>query len=344
MSHKQTSAGPPPRQRSRRVWWVAGIVIGAMAAVLILTNRAAETTASDPPESATPPGIGSPGGGEEAGSANGPSGGPPRMPGRNGQPTPPSRADDRGLQSPAPGATPPVNPADLPPDHPPVDGPAVTEPKTTLQWFGYSCFYVHSPGGTALVTDPFDPRKGGLPSAETGAHFVTISSEDPLHGFAGVIRAFQGEAVQVLRGEPGSRGDMRLIPIPTTGPAGSANTAYVIEAGPLRIAHLGNLGGPLNPTQLRALGSIDILLIPAGNLGLSPADAVAVTRAINPKVVIPMGYRTPEMSGPAARQADLDAYISASPYAVTRKDQDVMLIGRSELPGATEIFTLRYRH
>jgi L-ascorbate metabolism protein UlaG (beta-lactamase superfamily) len=210
-----------------------------------------------------------------------------------------------------------------------------------IQWLGYSCFYIDSPGGVAVVTDPFDPKATGLAAPTTGAHFITVSEETPQHNFAGAVHAFQGEQKEVLHGRPARRGDLQITPVPTDSSAGG-NVAYVIQAGALRIAHLGALDHPLSAAQVKSLGQVDVLMLPVGGGALSPKQAVAVTKALNPRIVLPMAYSTPGMSGPAARLPPLQDFISASPYAVTRKDEDVMMISKADLPQSTEIYTLKY--
>src|SRR4029077_5649434 len=61
-----------------------------------------------------------------------------------------------------------------------------------------------------------------------------------------------------------------------------------------RIAHLGDLGHPLNDEQLAAIGSVDVLLVPGG--GPYTLDARMATRVVDqlrPRLmVVPMHYKT----------------------------------------------------
>jgi L-ascorbate metabolism protein UlaG (beta-lactamase superfamily) len=208
----------------------------------------------------------------------------------------------------------------------------------TLQWLGHSCFYIHSPGGTAVVLDPFNPAATGLPAPETGAHMVALTSGRPEHGFAQAIRAFEGETKSVVRGAPARRGDLQITPVPID----PGTVAYVVDAAGMRIAHLGGIRKPLLPGQVKAFGTVDILLLPAGE-DLKPTDAVAVAEALKPRVVIPMAYSTPDMDGRAARLRPVDDFVAASSYARERKTADVILVSKANLPPATEIWELRYR-
>jgi L-ascorbate metabolism protein UlaG (beta-lactamase superfamily) len=234
-----------------------------------------------------------------------------------------------------------VNPSDLPPDHPAI--PTEEGSQVGIQWLGYSCFYVHSPGGVAVVTDPFDPNATGLRSPDTGAHFVTVSSATPQHSFVQAVHGFKDEVtlkplgLKVLHGEAAQQGDTQIQPIPM-----GDSTAYVIQSGPLRIAHLGTIRQPLSPAQVKSLGAIDILMIPVGE-GLSPKQAVEITKAVKPMIVLPMAYSTSDMDGPAAKLRPVEDFIAASPYAVTRKDSDVIMMSKTDLPPGTEIYLLHHR-
>lgn len=71
-----------------------------------------------------------------------------------------------------------------------------------------------------------------------------------------------------------------------------ASTMYRVEVNDTRIAIIGNIYEKLSEAQLEDLGLIDILIIPVGGNGytLDATGAAAVTRAIDPKVVIPVHY------------------------------------------------------
>jgi L-ascorbate metabolism protein UlaG (beta-lactamase superfamily) len=71
-----------------------------------------------------------------------------------------------------------------------------------------------------------------------------------------------------------------------------ATTIYRVEVNDTRIAIIGNIYEKLSEAQLEDLGLIDVLVIPVGGNGytLDATGAATVTRAIDPKVVIPVHY------------------------------------------------------
>lgn len=70
------------------------------------------------------------------------------------------------------------------------------------------------------------------------------------------------------------------------------STIYRVEVNETRIAIIGNIYEKLSEAQLEDLGLIDILIIPVGGNGytLDATGAATLTRAIDPKVVIPVHY------------------------------------------------------
>jgi L-ascorbate metabolism protein UlaG (beta-lactamase superfamily) len=55
---------------------------------------------------------------------------------------------------------------------------------------------------------------------------------------------------------------------------------------------LGDLGHVLSEAQIKAIGAVDILMIPVGGrVTLGAAEAVQVVGQLKPKVVLPMHYK-----------------------------------------------------
>lgn len=75
---------------------------------------------------------------------------------------------------------------------------------------------------------------------------------------------------------------------------GKISAFYVIEAEGIRICHLGRINcEELDPEQLEKIGEVDILMVPVG--GGSVIDGIQASKIVNqiePKIVIPMCYRT----------------------------------------------------
>ncbi len=66
---------------------------------------------------------------------------------------------------------------------------------------------------------------------------------------------------------------------------------FVFEVAGLCIAHLGHLHHTLTDEHLKALGRIDVVLVPVdGSYTLNVDDMIKVLRSINAPLVIPMHY------------------------------------------------------
>ena len=71
------------------------------------------------------------------------------------------------------------------------------------------------------------------------------------------------------------------------------NTLYVFDFDGINIAHLGDLKKVPSQSEVEALGTVDVVLVPVGGGGgLSAANAVEIVSLLEPGIVIPMHYRT----------------------------------------------------
>ncbi len=217
-----------------------------------------------------------------------------------------------------------------------------------IQWFGHAFFRIVSPGGVRMVTDPFSPHRG-YPIPETSPHVVTTSEEAMNHS---AVEVLGGNPV-VLRGVLGSgerwnrvdyrMGDVRIRNVPIVQGGGSDDffdagaakaSSFLFETGGLCIAHLGDLGAPMNPEQLRRLGKVHVALVIISDPGAMRPDAVAkFIRRLAPNVAVPMDVRSPD---------ELNMFLGAF-RRVRRLAGDTYLFSRKTLPPPTEVVLLRHK-
>ncbi|QQG52453.1 MAG: MBL fold metallo-hydrolase [Candidatus Falkowbacteria bacterium] len=169
-----------------------------------------------------------------------------------------------------------------------------------ITWQGHSCFKIQDkigPEGVTVVTDPFG-KSTGLKVPNFEADIITISHDHDDHNNAGALRGnpfiidcageydFKGVLVEGIDSfHDDKKGSER-----------GSNIIYRMEVDDVSIAHLGDLGGPLDSTQLEKLVGTDILLIPVGGkYTLDAKAAVEVISQIEPRIVIPMHYKTPDL-------------------------------------------------
>jgi L-ascorbate metabolism protein UlaG (beta-lactamase superfamily) len=93
------------------------------------------------------------------------------------------------------------------------------------------------------------------------------------------------------------------------GTARGPNTIFRLELDGLSVCHMGDFGQPaLRPEQREAVGGVDVLMLPVGGGPTIGGDAAAeVVRALSPRLVVPMHFRTPAVNFLEPPDAFLDA-------------------------------------
>ena len=162
-----------------------------------------------------------------------------------------------------------------------------------ITWLGHSCFRLKGKQAT-VITDPFSPAIG-YTLGKVAAEIVTVSHAHPGHSY---IQGVGGEP-RILK-SPGEYESAGVLTVGVhtyhdneKGAQRGKNTAFVIDVDDVMICHLGDLGHVLTAEQVAEIDGVDVLLIPVG--GISTIDAVQaaqIVRQLEPKVVIPMHYKT----------------------------------------------------
>jgi L-ascorbate metabolism protein UlaG (beta-lactamase superfamily) len=166
-----------------------------------------------------------------------------------------------------------------------------------ITWLGYSCFRLKGKN-TTLITDPYSPGLG-YKLEKTSANIITVSHEHPNHSS---VQGIPGDHKVIIRPGEYEIGGVLIIGVSTfhdadKGATLGKNNVFVIEIDDIAICHLGDLGHPLTNDQTEAIGNVDILLVPVGGgATVNAAQAAGIVRNLEPKVVIPMHYKTPELT------------------------------------------------
>jgi L-ascorbate metabolism protein UlaG (beta-lactamase superfamily) len=209
-----------------------------------------------------------------------------------------------------------------------------------ITWLGRSCFRIRAKEAT-VVTDPCD-RSTGYSLGRPTADIVTVSHSDPAHayvdGVAGSPRLIEGPgefeiAGTSIVGVTTYRGKEKT-------PESGRNVAYVIELEDMRVGHLGGIGHVPTSDQIETMGSVDILLVPVG--GGESLDAPPAAETINllePKLVIPMNYKT---DAEKAKLDPLDRFLKEM-GAKSPEHHAKVTITRSSLPEETQVLVIDYK-
>jgi L-ascorbate metabolism protein UlaG (beta-lactamase superfamily) len=160
-------------------------------------------------------------------------------------------------------------------------------------WYGTSCFHLRQ-RGCSVVTDPYDPETGFRLPRITAA-ILTLSRP---HNGTDYTRGFRGSPY-VIEG-PGEYevGGTFVFGFALDRDQERKNTAYIIEAEDATICHLGNLNYVPRREETEQFDEIDVLLIPiGGQRTIDGGKAAEVVSLLEPKVTIPMCYRTEDGEG-----------------------------------------------
>ena len=215
-----------------------------------------------------------------------------------------------------------------------------------ITWYGHAAFRVET-GGLSLILDPYrSPDAGGYAPIADRADMVVVSHEnDRYHSHLGQITP----PFAVVRG----------LELPPEGvdlaPGVHLNAIHVFETPEkladdevtllhfrsegLHVVFLGDLGHPLDESDLAPLRGADVVLAAAGGKPtIAIDDLVPLLEAIKPRLVVPMHYKNPWINLDILEvQALLDALDG---WEVRRSPESSVELTHSSLPTNPTILVL----
>ena len=213
-----------------------------------------------------------------------------------------------------------------------------------ITYLGHSCFKLKNKQGT-VVMDPFG-EDVGLPLPKQVADVVTISHDHNDHNAAHRVKAPDGGEPMIIR----VAGDYETKGISVFGVEGWHDDQEGAVRGPVTIftvlmdgvsvCHLGDLGCQLTDEQVGQIGEVDVLLCPVGgHFTLDAKGAVAVMNRLEPKIFIPMHYRTPLHNSAAFAQIQpIESFFNE--YGIAPAPIKKLEVQKTRLPEETEIVVL----
>jgi L-ascorbate metabolism protein UlaG (beta-lactamase superfamily) len=207
-----------------------------------------------------------------------------------------------------------------------------------ITWLGYSCTRLRG-RETSVLTDPLIPADRTAAQAMT-ADIVTISHSHPNHSstkeLPGKFRVLQGAGEYEIGGV-----FIQAVPAFHDAKGGKErgkNIIFRIDIDDLAVCHLGDLGHTLSSSQVEAIGTVHILLIPVGgHTTIDAAQAAEVASTLQPRIVIPMHYNN---GAPGVGGLESVDRFCKEMGATGLKPQARANVTRTNLPAETQVLLL----
>lgn len=208
----------------------------------------------------------------------------------------------------------------------------------SVQWLGHTCF-LFTGGGQRILVNPF--RTLGCTAKyrppKVAADLVMISSQLLDEG-----------AVEVVPGnprllyEPGAYqvGGKRIQGIRTAhdrieGRRFGINVAWQWNQAGVNLLHLGGAAAPISLEQKILMGRPDVLFVPVGGgpKAYTPEEAQQAVQVLNPKIIVPMHYRTQAAAKEGCDLVPVDNFLTLmSGTPIRRLNRDSVTIRPVDLP------------
>lgn len=207
-----------------------------------------------------------------------------------------------------------------------------------ISWYGQTCFRLDGRESVSIVTDPYSPELGiALPYLQ--GDIVTVSHHNASCQYLDAVRG----PFKLLDGP----GEYEISGIFITGVSTFAddrqgrvrglNTVFAFDFNGVTVCHLGRLGHVPTQSQVKNLGSVNVLLVPVGGGGsLTSTQASEVIGLFEPDIVVPMRYQLPGL------QEDLDSVDAfLKEMGIEEVDrQSALQISEAGISEETDVFVL----
>jgi L-ascorbate metabolism protein UlaG (beta-lactamase superfamily) len=166
-----------------------------------------------------------------------------------------------------------------------------------VTWHGHACVSL-SVNDYVVVFDPHDGVSLGLKKPSIQGDLILVSHDHFDHNAVNVVakktsrvfKMFYGEAVVDKVKIEG----LRTFHDKSKGKRRGENAVYVVTAGGMRVAHLGDLGDAPDDPTLNKLRGVDLLILPVGGtFTIEPDEAWRIVELTRPRNIMPIHYWIP---------------------------------------------------
>ncbi len=211
----------------------------------------------------------------------------------------------------------------------------------TVRSLGHMSFLISGNGQRVLV-NPFKPLgcTAGYPAPQVSADLVLISSQLLDEGAVDIVPGnpqllyeagsyeLKGTKYQGIAMDHDRVGGRRFGP----------NVAWRWTQGGVTMLHLGGAAAPIDLEQKILMGSPDVVFIPVGGgpKAYTAEEAAAAIKVLNPKIVIPMQYKTSAAKGECELD-NVDKFLAIMGGVSVRKASGAIDLSKSSLPSSLVI-------
>lgn len=215
---------------------------------------------------------------------------------------------------------------------------ALKADEALLRYIGHSTFLIESPKGVTIATDYNDyvrPRTPPVIATMNHAH-DTHYTDAPPSSIRHVLRGWSegGRARHDV-----TLDDARVRNVPTNlraygGTEYYGNSIFVFEIAGLCIGHLGHLHHTLTAEHLKAIGQLDVVLVPVdGSFTMDLDGMIEVLKSLGAPLMIPMHY---------FGQSTLNRFLDklGQNYEIRRSETSEIVLSKATLPAKGTVIVL----
>ncbi|NLH48746.1 MAG: MBL fold metallo-hydrolase [Myxococcales bacterium] len=214
-----------------------------------------------------------------------------------------------------------------------------------IRWNGHSSFTITTANGTVIVLDPYEPGAfgGGIAyrPIDVKPDIVVISHDHADHNYTA---GFKKPFIEVRQNADVNGIVFRALETfhdEVQGAKRGRNLIFIIKTDGMILCHLGDLGHKLSDAQLKEIGKVDVLMGPIGGFyTIDARTAAEVVSRINPRIFIPMHFKTDKCKFPISPVADF----LAGKSNVKQLAADELEMTADKLPHVGEIIVLRHHY
>ena len=215
---------------------------------------------------------------------------------------------------------------------------ALKADEVLLRYIGHSTFVLESPRGVTIATDYNDYVRPSTPPviATMNRAHDTHYTDAPPSSIRHVLRGWSegGRARHDVTQE-----DVRVRNVPTNlraygGTEYYGNSIFVFEVAGLCIGHLGHLHHTLTPEHLKAIGQLDVVLVPVdGSFTMDLDGMIEVLKTLGAPLMIPMHY---------FGQSTLNRFLDrlGQSYEIRRSGMNELILSKATLPARGTVIVL----